>query len=193
MLKKLSYGLYLLSSRDGEKGNGCIVNTVTQVANDPCLISVAVAKKTLTGQMIANSGVFNVSIITQDAPFELFKTFGMVSGRETDKFSRCPDAAKSENGIYYLTRYANAYICATVTQTIDLGSHCVFIASVDESAVLCDSPTCTYENYRENIKADIPKEKAGWVCTVCGYVHEGAEPPEVCPWCKMGKDKFERI
>jgi len=193
VLKKLSYGLYLLTARDGEKDNGCIVNTVTQVANEPCLISVAVAKKTLTGEMIASSGAFNVSIITADAPFELFKTFGMTSGRDCDKFSRYPDAAKSGNGLYYLTRYANAYFCASVEHTIDLGSHYVFIARVDNSEVLCDSPSCTYENYQQNIKNSAPAEKVGWVCTVCGYVHEGAEPPEVCPWCKMGKEKFERI
>ena len=193
VLGKLSYGLYLLAARDGEKDNGCIVNTVVQVANEPCLISVAVAKKTLTGQMIANSGKFNVSIITSDAPFDLFKAFGMTSGRDVDKFSRYPDAARNENGLYYLTRYANAFISATVTQTIDLGSHYIFIAGIDECAVLCDSPSCTYEDYRRDIKASAPIEKHGWVCTVCGYVHEGAEPPEVCPLCKMGKEKFERI
>lgn len=193
ILEKITYGIFLLTAREGESDNGCIVNTVMQVAKEPYRISVAVGKSTLTSGMIEKGGRFNVSILTEDAPFELFRTFGMTSGRETDKFSRYPDAARSENGLYYLTRYSNAYISARVTQTIDLGSHFLFIAEMEGGGVLCDTPSCSYENYRQNIKNAPREEKVGWVCTVCGYVHEGAEPPEICPLCKMGKDKFERI
>lgn len=193
---KLSYGLFVLTSRTGQKDNGCIVNTVQQVADNPLRITVAVNKANFTHDMIKQSGKFNVSILSEKAPFDIFKRFGFASGKDTDKFNSFDSIVRAENGILYVTAYTNAYMCAEVTESIDLGSHTLFIAEVKEAEILSDDNSVTYDYYHKNIK---PKpqttEKKGYRCKICGYVYEGEELPEdfVCPICKHPASDFEKI
>lgn len=195
-LQNITYGLYLLSAEENGKDNACIINTVVQVANNPATITIAVAKGGLTHDMIKNTGKFTVSAITQEAKFDLFKHFGLQSGRDADKFAGRTDVARAENGLYYLTKNANSYISAWVTETVDLGSHTLFIATVTQTKVLSDSAPCTYSYYHTNIKeAPAPTGKKGWRCTICNYVYEGEELPAdfICPLCKHGAEDFEPI
>ena len=194
---KLSYGLFVLTARDGSRDNGCIINTVTQLTDSPKRISIAVNKQNLTHDMVLRTGVFNVSILSEDAPFAIFKHYGFQSGREVDKFAGVPALARAQNGIYYLPDSTNAFLSGKVTQTIDLGTHTLFIADVTEARVLSSVPSMTYAYYFENVK---PKpaaleKKTGWVCKICGYVYEGEElPPDyICPLCKHGAEDFEKI
>ena len=194
---KLSYGLFVLTARDGSRDNGCIINTVTQLTDSPKRISIAVNKQNLTHDMILKTGVFNVSILSESAPFAIFKHYGFQSGREVDKFAGVPALARAQNGIYYLPDSTNAFLSGKVTQTIDLGTHTLFIADVTEARVLSDVPSMTYAYYFENVK---PKPAAlekqtGWVCKICGYVYEGEElPPDfICPLCKHGAEDFEKL
>ena len=190
---KITYGLYLLTAKDSAKDNGCIINTAIQVANNPDSISVAVIKGGLTHDMIAATGVFNISALTEEAEFALFKRFGMQSGRNTDKFDGFADAVRSENGLYRLTSGANMFMSANVTASYDLGSHTLFVGEVTDGAVISDIPSCTYGFYQSRIKPKpaAPAKKA-WVCTVCGYVHEGDDLPEdfECPLCHHRKADF---
>ena len=194
---KLSYGLFVLTARDGSRDNGCIINTVTQLTDSPKRISIAVNKQNLTHDMVLKTGVFNVSILSESAPFAIFKHYGFQSGREVDKFAGVPALARAQNGIYYLPDSTNAFLSGKVTQTIDLGTHTLFIADVTEARVLSDAPSMTYAYYFENVK---PKpaaleKKTGWVCKICGYVYEGEElPPDfICPLCKHGAEDFEKL
>ena len=194
---KLSYGLFVLTARDGSRDNGCIINTVTQLTDSPKRISIAVNKQNLTHDMVLKTGVFNVSILSESAPFAIFKHYGFQSGREVDKFAGVPALARAQNGVYYLPDSTNAFLSGKVTQTIDLGTHTLFIADVTEARVLSDVPSMTYAYYFENVK---PKPAAlqkqtGWVCRICGYVYEGEElPPDfICPLCKHGAEDFEKL
>ena len=195
-LQNITYGLYLLSAEENGKDNACIINTVVQVANNPARVSISVAKGSLTHDMIKNTNKFTVAAITQEAKFDLFKHFGLQSGRDTDKFAGRSDVARAENGIYYLTSCANAYISAWVTDVIDLGSHTLFIATVTQTKVLSDANPCTYSYYHSNIKENpAPTAKKGWRCTICNYVYEGENLPAdfICPLCKHGAEDFEPI
>ena len=194
---KLSYGLFVLTAREANRDNGCIINTVTQLTDSPKRISIAVNKQNLTHDMILKTGVFNVSILSESAPFAIFKHYGFQSGRDTDKFAGVPALARAQNGVYYLPDSTNAFLSGKVTQTIDLGTHTLFIADVTEARVLSDVPSMTYAYYFENVK---PKPAAlqkqtGWVCKICGYVYEGEElPPDfICPLCKHGAEDFEKL
>ena len=194
---KLSYGLFVLTAREANRDNGCIINTVTQLTDSPKRISIAVNKQNLTHDMILKTGVFNVSILSERAPFAIFKHYGFQSGRDTDKFAGVPALARAQNGVYYLPDSTNAFLSGKVTQTIDLGTHTLFIADVTEARVLSDAPSMTYAYYFENVK---PKpaaleKKTGWVCKICGYVYEGEElPPDfICPLCKHGAEDFEKL
>lgn len=194
-LYNLSYGLYLLSARDGGKDNACIINTAVQVANNPTRISIAAIKGNLTHDMIVNTGKFNLSAISEDAPFSLFQHFGMQSGRTADKFEAFSDVRRSENGLYYLTKTANAFLSLNVLESHDLGSHTLFIGELVDGEVLSGAPSCTYGYYQKVIKQSAPKPaggKKGWRCAVCGYVYEGETLPKdyVCPICKHGPEDF---
>lgn len=196
-LFNLSYGLFVLSAKNQQKDNGCIINTVTQVTDTPKRISIAVNKGNLTHDMVLASGQFNVSILAEDAPFQVFKDFGFCSGRTVDKFQDAP-VARSANGLYYLTKYTNGFISARVLQSIDLGSHTVFIAEVTEAKVLRDVPSVTYAYYHAHIKPKPPvtgPKKKGFVCKICGYIYEGDTLPAdfICPLCKHGADDFEPL
>lgn len=195
----LTYGLFVLTARLGEKDNGCIINTAGQVTSTPNRISITVNKDNLTHDLVKESGKFNISILSERASFDLFKHFGFQSGREVDKFDGYTACKRSENGLYYITEGTNAYISATVEQTIDLGSHTMFIASVDDMEVLASDPSASYAYYQSSIKPKPEKKDAGgktvWRCTVCGYVYEGDVLPDdfVCPLCKHPASDFEKV
>ena len=194
-LKKFTYGLFLLSARHGEKDNACIINTAIQVASDPLRIAVVVLKSNLTHDLIRSSGALTISSISTAAPFELFKHFGMQSGRDVNKFADFAGAVRGESGRYELAEHANMVMDAKVLQEIDLDSHTMFIAEVTAAKVLSEEPSCSYDYYQSHIK---PKKqegkKKGWVCNVCGYVYEGDPLPAdfICPWCKHGAEDFEK-
>lgn len=196
---KLSYGLFVLTASEGNRDNGCIVNTVIQLTSDPMQIAVTVNKGNLTHDMIKNTGKFNVSVIDNTAPFELFKHFGFQSGRESMKFGT-PDSYKfapkyADNGLLYVSAYANAFMSGKVIKEIDLGTHTMFIAEMTDGEVLSDKPSMTYEYYQANVKPRPERKKTGWVCKVCGYVYEGDVLPDdfVCPVCRHGAVDFEKI
>ena len=195
----LTYGLFVLTARLGEKDNGCIINTAGQVTSTPNRISITVNKDNLTHDLVKESGKFNISILSERASFDLFKHFGFQSGREVDKFDGYTACKRSENGLYYITEGTNAYISATVEQAIDLGSHTMFIASVDDMEVLASDPSASYAYYQSSIKPKPEKKDAGgktvWRCTVCGYVYEGDVLPDdfVCPLCKHPASDFEKV
>ncbi len=193
---KLSYGLFVLSACEDGKDNGCIINTVTQVTNSPNRISIAVNRANHTHDMIARTGVFNVSVLSTDAPFELFRHFGFQSGRTADKFAGWAASRRSENGVLYLTACTNAYISARVVDTWELETHTVFLAEVTEMAALADTPSMTYAYYHAEVKPKPqPAKKKGYVCNICGYVYEGESLPAdyVCPLCKHGPEDFSPL
>ena len=196
---KLSYGVELMTTRADGKDYGCIINSACQVASgDPKTLSVSVIAKNYTCEMLAKSGVFNISILTEDAPYSLFQQFGFQSGRDTDKFAGLESEERTANGVRYLPQYANAVLSCRVTEVKDLGPSVLFIADVVEAKVLSKAPSCTYDYYHAHIKPKknpAPEQKECWVCKVCGYVYEGAELPDdfVCPLCKHGKDDFEHV
>lgn len=195
----LTYGLFVLTARLGERDNGCIINTAGQVTSTPNRISITVNKDNLTHDLVKESGRFNISILSERANFDIFKHFGFQTGRETDKFDGYAACKRSENGLYYITEGTNAYISGTVEQTIDLGSHTMFIASVDDMEVLASDPSASYAYYQSSIKPKPEKKDAGgktvWRCTVCGYVYEGDVLPDdfVCPLCKHPASDFEKV
>ncbi|MGN1184628.1 MAG: flavin reductase [Oliverpabstia sp.] len=196
---QLTYGLFVLTARLGEKDNGCIINTAGQVTSTPNRISITVNKDNFTHDMIMESGRFNISILSEKANFETFQHFGFQSGRTADKFDGYQACKRSGNGIYYITEGTNAYISASVEQTIDLGSHTMFIASVEDMEVLSSDPSATYAYYQDSIKPKPEKKASGgktaWRCTVCGYVYEGEELPSdfICPICKHPASDFEKV
>lgn len=195
---KLTYGLFVLTSRRGGKDSGCIINTAGQVTSQPNRISIAVNKDNFTHDLVKDSGRFNISILSEDAAFETFRHFGFQSGKTVDKFKDFTACKRSENGLYYITEGTNGYISAVVEQTLDLGSHTLFIAHVDDMEVLSDTPSATYGYYQSNIKPRPEKPKTSgktvWRCTVCGYIYEGDELPAdfVCPVCKHPASDFEK-
>ena len=194
---KLSYGLFLLTTRKDGKDYGCIINTCLQVSNEPNRISISVINKNHTCDILKESKEFNVSVLSVDAPFSLYQHFGMQSGRDVDKFADFTDTARTENGLLRLTSGANAFLSGRVTEMQDLGSHTLMIADVTDMDVLGDAPSATYAYYQSDVKpkpaaAPAPSGKKQWVCTVCGYIYEGDEVPDdfVCPLCKHGKEDF---
>lgn len=196
-LFKLSYGLFVLTAKDGEKDNGCIINTVTQITNTPNRISIAVNKQNLTHDMILKTGMFNVSVLTTEASFDIFKYYGFQSGRDVDKFAG-EGIPRSQNGLTYLMGCTNAYISGKVIETYDYGTHTLFVADVTEAKVLSNVPSVTYAFYFDHIKPKPPVAAAkqkGWICKICGYVYEGEDIPAdfICPLCKHGVADFEKI
>ena len=194
-LFKLGYGLYVVTSNDGKRDNGLIVNTVSQVADNPTKIAVTINKANYSHHIIKQTGVMNVNCLTVDAPFKVFENFGFQSGRNVDKFADCTPL-RSDNGLVFLPRYINAFMSLKVEQYVDLESHGMFICSITEARTISDRETMTYAYYHQNVK---PKPKTdgikGHVCTICGYVYEGDPLPEdfICPLCKHGAQDFEPI
>ncbi len=196
---KLTYGLFVLTSCYDGKDSGCIINTASQVTSEPNRISIAVNKANFTHDLVKQSGKFNISILSEEASFDTFKHFGFQSGRTVDKFNGYEDCKRSANNLYYVTAGTNGYISATVEQEIDLGTHTMFIASVDDMEVLSSVPSATYSYYQSSIKPQPEKPNTGgktvWRCTICGYIYEGEELPSdfVCPLCKHPASDFEKV
>ena len=194
-LFKIGYGLYVVTSNDGKKDNGLIVNTVTQVTNTPNRIAVTINKENYSHHVIKQSGKMNINCLTVDAPFSVFEAFGFRSGRNVDKFADC-EPMRSDNGLVFLPRYINSFMSLKVEQYVDLDTHGMFICEVTEARVISDRETMTYSYYHENVKPKPKTEgKKGYVCKICGYVYEGDVLPEdfVCPLCKHGAADFEPI
>ncbi|MCL2242908.1 MAG: flavin reductase [Treponema sp.] len=196
-MSKISYGLFVLTAKDGAKDNGCIINTAIQITSSPLRISITVNKANYTHDMIVKTGAFNISVLSESAPFRIFKQFGFSSGKDMDKFADSGYEDRASNGILYVKEHANCMIAGKVADSHDYGSHTMFIADVTQSIVLSDERSVTYQYYFDNIK---PKpqihsgNKKGYVCKICGYVHEGDLPQGfICPLCKHGAEDFEPI
>ena len=198
---KLTYGLFVLTTTDGNKQNGCIVNTVSMITDSPKRITVFVNKANYSEELMRKTGVFNVSVLTEQTPFETFKQFGFSSGRDTDKFAG-KVYPKTENGLYYLPDTANAVLSGKVIDAYDYDTHTLFVAEVTEAKTLFQDKSVSYEYYQANIKprpqtstaqAETNKTEK-WVCKICGYVHEGPLPDDfTCPWCKHPAEDFEKV
>lgn len=194
-LFKIGYGLYVITSNDGKKDNGLIVNTVSQVTNTPNRIAVTINKDNYSHHVIKQTGIMNLNCLSQEAPFAVFENFGFQSGRSADKFANW-EFLRSDNGLAFLTRYINSFMSLKVEQYVDLGTHGMFICSVEEARVISDVETMTYNYYQANVKPRPQTEgKKGFVCKICGYIHEGDTLPEdiICPLCKHGAADFEPI
>lgn len=196
-LFRIGYGLYVVTTNDGEKDNGCIVNTVTQLTDSPLRVAVNINKANYTHHIVQKTGILNVNCLSQEAPFKVFQTFGFQSGRSVDKFADCEEEApRTDNGLIILPRYINAVMSLKVIEEVDLGTHGMFICEVTEARVMSNVETMTYTYYQKNVK---PKPetagKKGFVCTVCGYIYEGDVLPEdfICPLCKHGVADFEPL
>jgi flavorubredoxin/flavin reductase (DIM6/NTAB) family NADH-FMN oxidoreductase RutF len=194
-LFKIGYGLYVVTSKDDERDNGMICNTVTQVTNTPNRIAVTINKQNYTHHVVKQTGVMNINCLSVDAPFSVFEQFGFRSGRNVDKFEG-EEVLRSDNGLVFLSKYINAFMSLKVEQYVDLDTHGMFICTVTEARVLSDRDTMTYTYYQNNVKPKPATEgKKGYVCKVCGYVYEGDELPEdfICPLCKHPASDFEPI
>lgn len=219
---RLTYGLFVLTVREGSRDNGCIINTVMQVTAIPNRIVIAVDKHNYTHEMLERTMKCNISVLSEDAEFDIFKHFGFVSGRDTDKFAGYDHVARSTNGIYYVTEGTNARLSAVVREKVDLGTHTLYIADVEDMDVLNDRPSATYAYYHAHIKPQPPrrsavqladqradtdgrahtleetKNNAGetvWRCRICGYEYIGNELPDdyICPICKHPAADFEKV
>ena len=194
-LFNIGYGLYVVTSNDGTRDNGLIVNTVSQVTNTPNRVAVTINKQNYSHHIIQQTGVMNVNCLDVSAPFEVFKTFGFQSGRTVDKFAGS-EVLRSDNGLVFLPRYINSFLSLKVESYVDLGTHGMFICTVTEARVMSDRETMSYTYYQNNVK---PKPEAqgkkGFVCKVCGWIYEGDTLPDdiVCPLCKHGAADFEPI
>lgn len=190
---KLTYGLFVITAKEGSKDNGCIINTASQVTTEPNRIIVALNKKDFTHDMIVRTGQFNVSVLTENSKFDTYKHWGFQSGADVDKTEGIK-FSRSENGLIYLTEETNAYISAKVESSIDLGTHTLFIADVTQAEVLSEEDSVSYSYYQKNIKT-VPKKtetKKGFICTVCGYIYEGDVLPDdfICPICNHPASDF---
>ena len=196
--RNLTYGLFILTAREGDKDNGCVINTLAQITTSPNRISICVNKGGLTHDMILRTGVFNVSVLTEKAPFSVYQHFGFQTGRDTDKFADPDLGRRSANGVKYLTENVNSFVSGKVISAQDYGTHTLFIADVTEAQTLSKDASVTYAYYHAHVKPrsnPAPEKKKGFVCTICGYVYEGDTLPEdfICPLCKHPASDFEPI
>ncbi|MBQ2893616.1 MAG: flavin reductase [Oscillospiraceae bacterium] len=194
-LFNIGYGLYVVTSNDGTKDNGLIVNTVTQVTSTPNRVAVTINKQNYSYHVIKQTGILNVNCLDTSAPFSVFENFGFQSGRTVDKFAGIEEL-RSDNGLRFLPRYINSFMSLKVESFLDLGTHGMFICSVTEARVMEDKPTMTYDYYQNSVKPKPQTEgKKGFVCKICGWVYEGEELPDdlICPLCKHGAADFEPI
>jgi flavin reductase (DIM6/NTAB) family NADH-FMN oxidoreductase RutF/rubredoxin len=194
-LSKIGYGLYVLTTNYDNIDNGCIINTVQQVTSNPLRLSIVVNKNNYTHDLILDSCVFNINVLTTETPFKVFEHFGFQSGRSVNKFAGCEQELRAVNHVLYLPKYINAYFACRMVKSIDLGTHTMFIADVLDAVLVNDKDTVTYDYYQKNIKPKNKLTKGCWVCKVCGWVYEGEQLPDdiVCPLCKHGKEEFEYV
>ena len=195
---EISYGLFVLTAREGEKDNGCIINAASQITADPLRISVTVKKSNLTHDMISGTGKFNVSVLTASAPFSIFEKFGFSSGRDVDKFLGSTYTDRTTNGVRFVREHTNCVISGKVVAQHDFDTHTGFVAEVVQAFILSDEPSVTYQYYIENIKPkpQLPADnKPAFVCKICAYVYEGETIPSdfICPLCKHGAVDFEPL
>ncbi|HIU68828.1 MAG: flavin reductase [Clostridiales bacterium] len=196
VLFNISYGLYVLTTQFGKEDNGCIINTLSQITDTPVVVSVNVNKKNYTAELISKSKKFNVSMLSTDAGFDMFQHFGFQSGRDVDKFADFEDVYRSQNGVYFVNRGTNAFISAEVDDIIDFDTHLMFVGHVTDGGRLSNRESMTYTYYQNNVKPKKkPADEGAYVCTVCGYVHEGGKPPAdfICPVCKHGASYFVKM
>ena len=194
-LFKIGYGLYVVTSNDGTRDNGLIVNTVTQLTDQPFRVAVNINKANYSHHIIKKTGILNVNCLSVDAPFWVFQNFGFQSGRQADKFAGWK-TCRSDNGLVFLPKYINAFMSLKVEQYVDLDTHGMFICTVTEARVMSDRDTMTYTYYQKNVKPKPETEgKKGFVCKICGYIYEGDTLPDdyICPLCKHGAADFEPI
>lgn len=193
-LYQLGYGLYVLTVRDGDRDNGCIVNTVMQVTSTPPVVAVVVNKQNYTCGLIRKTGALNINSLTESTPFEVFRHFGYQSGRDADKFAGC-SPERSGNGLVILPEYARGFISLAVERELDLGTHIQFLCTPTEGKLLSGAETLSYSYYQKNIKPRPQPKKKGFVCRICGYVYEGSTLPEdyICPLCKHGAADFDPL
>ena len=200
-LMNIGYGLYVLTACEGDKDNGCIINVVAQLTSNPTRMLISVNKNNYTHDMIVNTHKFNVSLLTEETPMRVIQHFGFQSGKDVNKFEKCDIVQRASNGIYYIPKYTNSFISGKVVETNDLGTHTLFLAEVTEAVKIGDAPSLTYAYYQKNIKPTMARpvvetetKVTRWVCKVCGYVYEGENIPDdfICPWCKHGKEEFEK-
>ena len=210
VLEKLSYGLFVCTAKEDSKDNGCIINTVMQVTDTPTRVMVAINKNNYTHDMVMKTKACNISTISEDADFDMFKHFGFQSGSGVDKFS--PESGhwmkenhskclRASNGIMYITEGVNSYMCLEVESTVDLDSHTLFICKATDGEILNETPSATYSYYHKHIKTQVekvgttPEGKTVWKCKICGYVYEGEDLPDdfICPWCKHPASDFEKV
>ena len=194
-LFNIGYGLYVVTTNDGTRDNGLIVNTVSQVTNTPNRIAVTINKQNYSFHTIQKTGVLNVNCLDVSAPFSLFQRFGFQSGRTVDKFAGM-EVLRSDNGLAFLPRYINSFMSLKVESYVDMDTHGMFICTVTEARVMSDAETMTYTYYQKNVKPKPETEgKHGFVCKVCGWIYEGDELPDdiICPLCKHGAADFEPI
>ena len=194
-LFRIGYGLYVVTSNDGKKDNGLIVNTVIQLTDTPNRVAVNINKANYSHHVIKQTGMLNVNCLSTEAPFSVFQQFGFQTGRSVDKFAG-QTVRRSDNGLVFLDKYINAFMSLKVEDYVDLGTHGMFICSVTEARVMSNQETMTYTYYQNNVKPKPETEgKKGFVCKVCGYIYEGDELPAdyICPLCKHGAADFEPI
>ena len=194
-LFRIGYGLYVVTSNDGKKDNGLIVNTVIQLTDTPNRVAVNINKANYSHHVIKQTGMLNVNCLSTEAPFSVFQQFGFQTGRSVDKFAG-QTVHRSDNGLVFLDKYINAFMSLKVEDYVDLGTHGMFICSVTEARVMSNQETMTYTYYQNNVKPKPETEgKKGFVCKVCGYIYEGDELPAdyICPLCKHGAADFEPI
>ena len=194
-LFKIGYGLYVVTTFDGKTHNGMINNTVTQISSTPTLISVAVNKQNYTYETIKKTGILNVNILTESAPFSIFQKYGFCSGRTVNKFEN-EVINTTSNGLAYLANNVNAVLSLKVKEIYDTESHGVFICELTDALKLNDDETMTYSYYQKNVKPKPQKKKvAGYSCKICGYFYQGDPLPEdfICPWCKHPASDFEKV
>ena len=193
--RNIGYGLYVVTCREGERDNALIVNTVSQVANNPNVVAVSINKENYSHDLIKRTGKMNVNCLTVNTPFFVFEAYGFKSGKQVDKFENTISLI-SEKGLVYMRNYINSYISLEVENYIDLGSHGMFLCSVSEAKVINNDESMTYSYYHANVKPRPATEsKKGYVCKICGYVYDNDELPEdyICPICKHPASDFERI
>ena len=194
-LFKIGYGLYVVTSFDGVRDNGLILNSVMQVTSSPERVAVAINKSNYSHDVIKSSGIMTVNCLSQDAPFKVFEAFGFASGRDKNKFENCTPN-RASNGLAVLPKYINAYISLSVVEYVDLGTHGLFIADVTESQVVSDKESMTYAYYHKYVKPKPAAEKkSGYICKICGFIHDEDVLPDdfVCPICGHGASDFEPL
>ncbi len=195
LLFKVSYGLYMVSATYQGDTSGCIINTLSQQTAVPERVTITVDKKNFTHNLIEKSKKCVVNILSEDTDFEFIKTFGMTSGRDEDKFLDVPTLSTTDGTP---TNKANTvgYLELSVEQTIDFGTHTMFVCEITKEKELKGSNPLTYAYYHEKVKPQPTKnqtEEEVWVCKICNFEYVGTLSEDyICPLCKHGIKDFVR-